>query len=86
MIPERTVAGIKCSLVLQDLSNFLDGDLPPERVQQIQEHLKGCDWCESFGGAFGKVVQQLRQTLNEAEPLSNDIRSRLYESLQRDCS
>lgn len=65
MAIEREVAGMRCSEVLDLLSDYLDGDLAPERRAQLAAHLQGCDACERFGGIFGSALRALRQ---EAAP------------------
>jgi len=75
--PERLVAGLRCREVLADLSDYFDGELPPERVAQIDAHLAGCDWCERFGGRFAAVVRAFRAGLREADPLDADTARRL---------
>jgi len=57
---DRLVAGIRCRDVLADLSEYLDGELSPTRVAQIEQHLEGCDHCERFGGEFASVVTALK--------------------------
>jgi len=81
---ERTVAGLRCGEVLADLSAYLDGELDPARVARLQEHLRGCDVCERFGGEFRAVVEALRRHLAQAEPLSATVAGRLRRRLRRD--
>ena len=61
MAIEREVAGMRCGDVLAELSDFLDGELRPERRAQVTAHLHGCDVCERFGSAFTAAIEQLRQ-------------------------
>lgn len=58
---EREVAGMRCGEVLEILSDYLDGDLSPERRTQVDAHLHGCDVCERFGSLFAAAIQTLRQ-------------------------
>ncbi len=79
---ERTVAGIACSEVLAELSDYVDGALSPEERARIEAHVRGCDACERFGGAFGKAVAALRRQLADdasAAPAFERLRSRLGE-------
>jgi anti-sigma factor RsiW len=78
---DRTVAGIRCTEVLDDLSDYLDGELPVARVRRIEEHLRGCDWCERFGGDFTEVVTSLRARLRVPPRLPADVHNRLMERL-----
>lgn len=56
----RVAAGLRCRDVLEDLSELLDGALPPERVAAIHAHLAVCDACARFGGRVGEIVATLR--------------------------
>lgn len=80
---DRMVAGIRCREVLADLSDYIDGLLPEDRVAQINEHLRGCDWCERFGGEFSAIIKIFRQALREPEPISEDVERRLRERVRR---
>lgn len=83
MIPEeRNVAGLSCSDVLARLSAYVDGELTPEEVSRVNAHLKGCEWCERFGGRFSALVGELRRGLHEPPPLPSDVAARLRERLK----
>jgi anti-sigma factor RsiW len=74
---EREVGGLRCSDVLERLSEYVDGELPPDVVARIHEHLRGCDACERFGTRFAGVVRALRQELAKPDPVDADIAARL---------
>ena len=82
--PDRVVAGPSCRAVLTDLSAYVDGELPPGRVAQIEDHLRGCDWCERFGGEFSGLVRAFRQALHEAAPVDAAVVARLRARLDRE--
>ena len=77
---ERIVAGLHCGEVLADLTEYLDGQLHADRMRRIQEHVRGCEVCESFGSEIAVVVEALRESLREpsADP---GIAARLLERL-----
>jgi hypothetical protein len=79
---ERVVAGMTCGDVLAVLSDFLDGDLDPAKRQRVMEHLRGCDWCERFGGRFSEVVGSLRRELAEPAPLNAEVAGRLRSRIE----
>jgi len=60
MAHEREVAGIRCMEVLARLPDFLDGELTRDASERIEAHLRGCTWCEQFGGAYGAMIAELR--------------------------
>jgi anti-sigma factor RsiW len=80
MDDERIVAGLHCGEVLADLTEYLDGRLPPERMRRIQEHVRGCDVCESFGSEIAVVVEALRDGLKDPR-VDDGITARLLERL-----
>lgn len=77
MAHDREVAGIRCGEVLEILPDVLEGTLEPERLQQVEAHLAGCDWCERFGGAYAGAVTALRRELGAPPPLSDEQKGRL---------
>ncbi len=84
MESERLIAGLRCSEVLADLSDYLDDQLLLERRAQIESHLRGCAVCERFGGQFGAAIKALRRTLTEPDPLDEGVSARLRDRLRRD--
>ncbi len=83
MVHDREVGGIRCTEVLAHLSDYLDGEASPELRERIEAHLRGCDWCERFGGAFASVIRSLRAELTEPQPLPGEQRERLRRTLRR---
>ena len=80
---ERTVGGLRCSEVLAALSEYLDGELTGSQAGRIEEHLRGCDWCESFGGAMKATVAELRKTLADPGAPPDDVAARLWSRLRQ---
>jgi anti-sigma factor RsiW len=78
---DRSVAGIRCTEVLADLSDYFDGELTGARKGQIEAHLGGCDWCERFGGDFSAAITALRRELG-LEPPDPRLHQRLMERLE----
>lgn len=78
---DRQVAGIRCTEVLVDLSDYLEGELPRERVARIEAHLRGCDWCERFGGDFARAITGLRRELGPAVGAPEEVHERLMRRL-----
>lgn len=65
---DRVVAGLRCRDVLALLADYVDGELDPSTADRVNEHLRGCDACEKFGGEYGDLVTRLRAQLGVAEP------------------
>ena len=80
---DRTVAGIRCSGVLEHLSEYVDGDLDVAAVEKIEKHLLGCPNCEHFGRNFGSMVVSLRRESEQSEPVRVDVMARLLAQLRQ---
>lgn len=81
---ERDVAGLRCGQVLERLSEYLDGDVDPATRAGIEAHVRGCDWCEQFGGRFSSVVYGLRRSLAAPEIADAGVADRLAAFLARE--
>lgn len=78
---DRVVAGLSCRQVLDQLSDFLDHDLPVDRAGRIREHLQDCHTCEQFGGRIARLVAALRLQPPSGPP--HDVVERLQQRLGR---
>jgi anti-sigma factor RsiW len=78
---ETAVAGLRCSEVLAQLSDYLDGELGVSEVKRIEEHLLGCPNCERFGHNFGSMVVSLRRAPDGTESVDSKLVSRLLTQL-----
>ena len=83
---ERLVAGLRCREVLALLSEYVDGSFTTDQVEQIRQHLAGCDWCERFGSQFGEAIAALKENLGEPEPIPRSVRERLRDRLTEELS
>lgn len=61
---------MNCIIAQHQLSNFLDGELSPERAAEVQQHLDGCESCSRELAAFGKLGELARL---QVEPLSTPL-------------
>ena len=51
-----TPRDIACNELVELLTEYLEGTLPPTEVATIEEHLSGCDGCRTY-------LDQLRATI-----------------------
>ncbi len=85
MLPgERDVAGLRCTQVLDALSDYVDGTLSEAALGQVVAHVGACRWCEQFGGRVTHVIQLLRTSLRDPEPLPPEVAVRLHARLRSD--
>jgi anti-sigma factor RsiW len=78
---DRMVAGLRCRDVLARLSEYLDHDLSPSDLARIEQHVRGCDHCERFGGRFAATVTALKRELGQPAALGVDVAARLRAAL-----
>ena len=83
MPEDRLVGGLRCSDVMHLLADYVDGELNPAEVSRVEGHLRGCDWCERFGGDYASIVAALRSAQANDEPLDPSICARLRDRLRR---
>lgn len=74
---EKSVGGLRCSQVLERLSDYLDGELEAADRAQVEAHLSGCDACTAFGGEFTSVVRALHARLGADDEVSPEAAARL---------
>ena len=81
---DHTVAGLRCRDVLSLLADYVDGELTTGARGQVEEHLRGCDTCEKFGGEYAELVASLRRRLpvgdapsEEGDRLTDRLKARM---------
>lgn len=77
---ERVIAGLACSEVLARLSDYVEDELPAPERARLEAHVRACEHCARFGGAFAAIVQGLRTRLGAA-PLSSAARRRILDQV-----
>jgi len=75
---------LKCKEAIQEISNFLDGDLNDALKKELERHFAECDECNL-------VVVQTRKMIEifiQAEPvdLPHEVRTRLHGTLRKKLS
>ena len=71
---------IDCDAVMRELWDFLDGELPAERLSLIEAHVKLCDRCGPhlrFERAFRSALHRAREHSGASEALGARVRARL---------
>lgn len=72
-----------CKAMLGTLSEYIDGELPPELCQDIEQHLAGCDNCRIVLNTTKRTID-LVQIPAEHEEVPDDVRARLFKRLNLD--
>ncbi|MBA3074325.1 MAG: zf-HC2 domain-containing protein [Anaerolineae bacterium] len=71
----------KCSAMLGDLSEYIDGSLQAEICAQIEEHMKTCDNCRVVVNTLRKTVELYEHCSDNVE-LPGEVKERLFAKLE----
>ena len=66
---------MRCRQVVDKISEYLDGELGPELVRELERHLQHCEDCRVVVDTTRKTVQVFCYT--DPAPLPEDVRERL---------
>ena len=72
---------MKCRNAVNELSNYLDGELDEELKQTIQAHLGKCNHCHAVFDTTRKTIDLYCD--GKLFPLPEEVRARLHEALRR---
>jgi anti-sigma factor RsiW len=73
-----------CRHLLDSLSPYVDGELGPELCVELERHLSDCENCQIVVDSLRKTVYLYRVTSDEPPTVPEDVRQRLYHSLDLD--
>jgi len=54
--------GRDCRELVEQLSRFIDNDLPPAERQAVRRHLQRCPCCDDFVASLARTVRLCQQT------------------------
>lgn len=74
---------MNCEQLLGLLSEYIDGELPPELCEEIEKHLSGCDDCRVVLNTTKRTID-LVHAPTEKPALPEDVRERLFKRLNLD--
>ncbi|HEY1866312.1 MAG TPA: anti-sigma factor [Candidatus Acidoferrales bacterium] len=70
---------MKCRGIIYELSSYLDGELAPDAVVEMEIHLAGCEDCRVIVDTTRKTIEIYCNA--EPVPLPEDVAARLHEAL-----
>jgi anti-sigma factor (TIGR02949 family) len=70
-----------CHKLLDNLSDFIDGNLKDELCQEIQQHLEECENCQIVLDTLRKTIYLVRANASGPFEIPTDVRERLYQRL-----
>ncbi|HND50363.1 MAG TPA: anti-sigma factor, partial [Anaerolineales bacterium] len=71
-----------CQALLGSLSEYIDGELPPDLCKEIEKHLEGCDNCRIVLNTTRRTIDLVQIPVEENVP--DDVRERLFKRLNLD--
>ena len=71
-----------CQALLGSLSEYIDGELPPDLCKEIEKHLEGCDNCRIVLNTTRRTIDLVQIPMEENVP--DDVRERLFKRLNLD--
>jgi len=72
---------IDCGKALQQLFDFLDDELTPERMASVREHLEGCGHCLDHAEFERRFLMALQATREERR-CPAEVRAKVMASLR----
>lgn len=73
-----------CESLLGALSNYIDGELPPEVCTQIEAHLSGCENCRAVLNTTRRTIDLVHVLVEKNTDLPEEMRERLLQRLKLD--
>lgn len=70
-----------CRILLERMSEYLDGELPPEELTDIESHLHLCGHCEACLAALRRTIEICRS--HELPAMPAEVRRELHEAMRR---
>ncbi|MDE3106188.1 MAG: zf-HC2 domain-containing protein [Acidobacteriota bacterium] len=72
-----------CTDFLSQLTDYFDGQVSPELIEEVKRHTQECSHCEVVLDSTRKTIQVYRD--NEVYELSADLRERLHSAIMAKC-
>ena len=73
----------QCQNLLGSLSDYIDGSLEAELCADLERHLSECEDCRIVVDSLHKTIN-LYQTTSREIPVPDEVRERLFRSLNLD--
>jgi hypothetical protein len=61
VVAEAPPAELACQELVELVTDYLDGVLPPDLKAAVQQHLDGCDGCTEYVRQIGLTIRALQQ-------------------------
>jgi len=72
----------KCSQMLGNLSDYIDGDLQADLCAQIEDHMKTCENCRVVVNTLRKTVELYEKSSEVTSEIPGEVKERLFAKLK----
>ena len=72
-----------CQRYLEEISDYIDGELTPDLCKELEEHMHGCENCTVVVNTLKRTIELYQEEENSQE-LSPEARRRLFKRLSLD--
>lgn len=72
-----------CTDFLSQLTDYFDGQISPELLEEVRAHLAGCSHCEVVLNTTRQTIEVYRG--NEIYEISTELRERLHSAIMAKC-
>lgn len=83
MTAPPSTGGGGCSGVVEHLSDYLDGELEPQMLTEVEAHLEECEDCQHCAEEIRATIDLIRQNVSRSLPESEKdrVRARLWDTI-----
>lgn len=60
--------GMSCKELVELITEYLEGTLPPENKARFEQHLAFCDWCKTYLEQMRLTIRTLGELTEESIP------------------
>ncbi|WP_263365928.1 anti-sigma factor family protein [Edaphobacter bradus] len=74
---------MNCTDFLSQLTDYFDGQISPELLEEVRAHLAGCSHCEVVLNTTRQTIEVYRG--NDIYEISTELRERLHSAIMAKC-
>jgi anti-sigma factor RsiW len=74
---------MNCTDFLSQLTDYFDGQISPELLEEVRAHLAGCNHCEVVLNTTRQTIEVYRD--HEIYDISEDLREKLHSAIMTKC-
>ncbi len=75
---------MNCTDLLSQLSDYFDGQLSPELLEEVRTHTAGCKHCKVVLDTTHQTIEVYKD--NEIYEVSTELRERLHSAIMAKCT